>query len=387
VERCLACEADSAGTTVSPKNGPVRAKYPRSKHLSQHAPSPRKPLPNYINYKKRLDSGPGIDYLGHLSMRLPCLTAVLLALTAPLLAEQTDRSGWQYDAVMPDHLSDTAGSTAADINAINDVLAKMIKCWNRHDLPGYLSTLWNSPQLIVVMNNEQFQGWDAVNAAYRQGFSDPDKMGQISPTRTRIRITKSDLALAQTAWTVSYPGSSAEAMGTTTLNLQKFGSDWKIISGYTNYVKSTSRGWEYDSIEPAGSLLTPSPDQDDLKAVNDLLLKMLDRWNAHDIDGYLSVSWKSPKLLVILQNEQFQGWQSLYDAYKSGFRDPNAMGTIEPSRIQIKLVKPDFATAVTWWKVSFPSSKIRVVGNTTMDLQKFVDGWKIVLAHSSFIEP
>jgi hypothetical protein len=320
-------------------------------------------------------------------MRLPCLAAVLAILTVPLFAEQTDRSGWQYDAVMPDHLADTASPTSVDINAINDVLAKMIKCWNQHDLSEYLSTLWNSPQLIIVIDNEQFQGWDAVNAAYRQGFSDPDKMGLASPTRTRIRITKSDLALAQTTWTMSYPGSHAEAMGTTTLNLQKFGNDWKVISSYTNYVKSTSRGWEYDSIEPAASLRTPSPDQDDLKAVNDLLLNMLDRWNAHDVDGYLAVSWNSPQLLVIVQNEQYQGWQSLYDAYKSGFRDPNAMGTITPSRIQIKLVKPDMATAVTWWQVTFPTSKVRAVGNTTMNLQKFADGWKIVLAHTSFIEP
>jgi uncharacterized protein (TIGR02246 family) len=321
-------------------------------------------------------------------MRLPSLTAVLAILTVPLLGEQTDRTGWQYDAVMPEHLPDTTSPTGADINAINNVLAKMIKCWNQHDLPGYLSILWNSPQLIIVIDNEQFQGWDAVNAAYRQDFSDPDKMGQASPTRTRIRVTKSDLALAQTTWTMSYPGSNTEATGTATLNLQKFGNDWKVISAYTSNVKSTSRGWEYDSIAPPGSLHAPSPDQDDVQAVNDVLLKMLDRWNAHDIDGYLSVAWwNSPQLLVIVQNEQYQGWQSLYDAYKSGFRDPNAMGIITPSRIQIKLVKGDLASAVTWWQVTFPTSKVRAVGNTTMSLQKFADGWKIVLAHTSFIEP
>ncbi|MBV8226043.1 MAG: hypothetical protein JO232_12745, partial [Verrucomicrobia bacterium] len=106
-------------------------------------------------------------------MRLPCLTAFLAILTVPLFAEQTDRSGWQYDAVMPDHLSDTSSPAAADINAINDVLAKMLRCWNAHDLSGYLSVLWNSPQLLVVLNDEQFQGWDQVSAAYESGFSDP----------------------------------------------------------------------------------------------------------------------------------------------------------------------------------------------------------------------
>jgi uncharacterized protein (TIGR02246 family) len=321
-------------------------------------------------------------------MRLLGLTAVLAILTVPLFAEQTDRSGWQYDAVMPEHLSDTGNPTAADINAINGLLAKMLRCWNTHDLDGYLSVFWNSPQLMVVLNNDQYQGWDTLSVAYKKGFSDPVKMGQLQAVRTQIRITKADLALAQTSWAVSYPNSTTQVTGNTTLNLQKLGNDWKVVGAYSSYSFSTTRGWEYDSIAPDRSDVPPSPEQDDLKAINDLLVKMLDRWNAHDIDGYLSVSWKSPQLLVILQNEQYQGWQSVYDAYKSGFRDLNAMGTIVPSRIQIKLVKPDLAAAVTWWQATFPTSKVRVVGNTTMSLQKFPDdGWKIVLAHSSFIEP
>ncbi len=34
-------------------------------------------------------------------------------------------------------------------------------------------------------------------------------------------------------------------------------------------------------------------------------LKMLDRWNAHDIEGYLEEYWKSPELLVVVDSEQF----------------------------------------------------------------------------------
>ena len=47
------------------------------------------------------------------------------------------------------------------------------------------------------------------------------------------------------------------------------------------------------------------------------------------------------------------------------------MGFIQPKRIQVKLLKPDLALALTWWSVSFPSSKLKVFGNTTMDLEKF----------------
>jgi hypothetical protein len=59
------------------------------------------------------------------------------------------------------------------------------------------------------------------------------------------------------------------------------------------------------------------------------------------------------------------------------------MGFIQPKRIQVKLLKPDFALALTWWSVSFPSSKQPVEGSSTMNLQKFDDGWKIVVSRTS----
>jgi uncharacterized protein (TIGR02246 family) len=320
-------------------------------------------------------------------MRLPCLSAVIAILTAPLFGEQTDRSGWQYDAVLPEQLSDTESPTAADINAINDLLQTMVKSWNAQDVAGYMSAYWRSPQLMVVLNNEQYLGWDTLNAAYKKGFPDLSGTGRMDGTRIQIRITKPDLALARTTWTVVYPNSSTQTIGNTTLNLQKLAEGWKVVSAYSSYVNSTTRGWEYDSIAPERTDKTASTEQDEIKEVSDLLLKMLSCWNAHDIDGYLTVFWNSPQLLVILQEEQFQGWKSLQDTYKTGFTDPAAMGHSQASRIQIKLINPTLATAVTWWVDTFPTSKTRVVGNTSMNLQKFGDGWKIVMAHSSYAEP
>jgi hypothetical protein len=110
---------------------------------------------------------------------------------------------------------------------------------------------------------------------------------------------------------------------------------------------------------------------------------MLDRWNAHDIEGHLDVYWKSPELLVVIDSEQFNGWQQLHDSFVNGYPDRNAMGFVQPTRIQVKLLKPDLALALTWWSISFPSSKLKVVGNTTIDLEKFDYGWKIVASHTS----
>jgi len=79
---------------------------------------------------------------------------------------------------------------------------------------------------------------------------------------------------------------------------------------------------------PANSGVS-NPDE---QQVYELLLKMLDRWNAHDIEGYLEAYWKSPELLVVVDSEQFNGWQQLHDSYFNGYPNRTAMGFIQPKQ-------------------------------------------------------
>jgi len=137
-------------------------------------------------------------------------------------------------------------------------------------------------------------------------------------------------------------------------------------------------GWHYEFF---GSKSDST--ERDAQRVHEILLKMLDCWNAHNLEGHLEAYWKSPELLVVIDSEQFNGWQQLHDSYVNGYPDRAAMGFIEPARIQVRLLKPDLALALTWWTIRFPNSNQKMVGNTTMNLQKFDDGWKIVISHSS----
>ena len=56
-------------------------------------------------------------------------------------------------------------------------------------------------------------------------------------------------------------------------------------------------GWQFDSL-----VADPSVSKPDAQQVYEVLLKMLDRWNAHDIEGHLEVYWKSPELLVVVDS-------------------------------------------------------------------------------------
>jgi uncharacterized protein (TIGR02246 family) len=151
-----------------------------------------------------------------------------------------------------------------------------------------------------------------------------------------------------------------------------------LLSSHLPAVANQEGGWLFDSLTPP-----PGGPKSDGEQIYDVLLKMLDRWNAHDVEGYLNIYWKSPSLLVVVDAEQYNGWQELRDSYINGYPNRDSMGYITPARIQIKLLKPDLALALTWWSISFPNSKQKVVGNSTMNLERFDDGWKIVASHSS----
>jgi len=143
-------------------------------------------------------------------------------------------------------------------------------------------------------------------------------------------------------------------------------------------IAQEQNAWQFGSLPANSSFYKPDDQQ-----VYEVLLKMLGRWNAHDIEGYMAVYRKSPELFVIVDSEQFNGWQQLHDSYVNGYPGATGMGFIQPNRIQVRLLKPDLALALTWWSINFPSSHQKLVGNTTMNLQKFDGGWKIIASHTS----
>jgi uncharacterized protein (TIGR02246 family) len=143
--------------------------------------------------------------------------------------------------------------------------------------------------------------------------------------------------------------------------------------------------WGFDSIRPSTTQAMPEPNPSDYQQVYDLLMKMPDRWNAHDLDGYLSVFWQSPNLLTVIGGDQIRGWGDLSASYHRGFTNPDEMGHFTPDRIQIQMVTSDVAIALDWWTIYQKRGK--TLGTTTVVLRKFQEGWKIVVAHTSFVEP
>jgi uncharacterized protein (TIGR02246 family) len=143
----------------------------------------------------------------------------------------------------------------------------------------------------------------------------------------------------------------------------------------------TASAWDYDSI--ASDPQTGIAQSADVEQVRQLLVRMVELWNAHDLERYLDCYWNSPDLLVVIDSQQNSGWQELHDSYMRGYHNRDEMGHVIPSRLQIRLVKPDLALALFYWTVNFPTSKHIVVGIDTFYVQRFGNGWKIVSDHTS----
>src|SRR5580692_10647014 len=125
--------------------------------------------------------------------------------------------------------------------------------------------------------------------------------------------------------------------------------------------------------------------KEETQRVYEVLVKMLDRWNARDLDGLMSVFWNSPSLLAVIDTEQFDGWENLYRSYKTQYRNLTNMGTVNPTRVEVKLLEPDLAFGVISWTIQYPENAhaSEIVGMSTMNIQKFDSSWKIVALHTS----
>jgi uncharacterized protein (TIGR02246 family) len=121
------------------------------------------------------------------------------------------------------------------------------------------------------------------------------------------------------------------------------------------------------------------------KEVYDTLSRMVDAWNRHDIDGYLDTFWRSENLVIVVEGENIRGWDLLSKAYHTGYPNLEEMGKMTLDRVQVQVLAPDIGFALAWFTAVFPKKK--EFGTATMIFKRLPEGWRIAIAHSSFVEP
>jgi hypothetical protein len=115
---------------------------------------------------------------------------------------------------------------------IRDIIREESRCWNEHDLNGYMNLFWRSPSLVAMIDGKQLMGWDKLMSAYRDGYTDSSKMGFVALERIATQRLESDLFLALSWFTIHQETGDHPAADS--IILRRFPEGWKIVSVHSD---------------------------------------------------------------------------------------------------------------------------------------------------------
>lgn len=104
-------------------------------------------------------------------------------------------------------------------------------------------------------------------------------------------------------------------------------------------------------------------------------------WNRGDIEGFMQGYWHSDSLKFIGKSGLRYGWQQTLDAYKKGYPDKAAMGSLHFGIININTVAKGLYQVVGTWQVN--SSKGELKGVFSLLFKKIEGKWLIIVDHTS----
>jgi ketosteroid isomerase-like protein len=144
-------------------------------------------------------------------MRIAFLTLLLIATTTVAQAQHEDGKA-----------------------AIEQVLRTQQEAWNHHDLEGFMTGYWNSPELTFFSGAKEQHGWQATLDRYRARYDSlGHEMGKLDFTELRIETLGPDAAFVRGSWQLAMPDGKTPH-GIFTLIFRKFPDGWKIVHDHTS---------------------------------------------------------------------------------------------------------------------------------------------------------
>jgi hypothetical protein len=115
--------------------------------------------------------------------------------------------------------------------------------------------------------------------------------------------------------------------------------------------------------------------------ISSVLFEQQKHWNAGDIDKFMLGYWQSEDLSFVGSNGVTKGWHNILANYKIAYPNKAAMGQLEFTIIEIKLLEPDHALMLGQYKLF--REKDVPVGFFTLIWAKIDDHWCIIMDHTS----
>ena len=126
-----------------------------------------------------------------------------------------------------------ADTTAAvDTTAIIAVLRDAETAWNAGDIPGYMQSYWQSPQLRFASGGTVTFGWQPTLERYLARYPDRATMGRLVFADLDVRPLGADGALAFGSWRLVR--ANDEPHGLFSLVLRRLPEGWRIVHDHTS---------------------------------------------------------------------------------------------------------------------------------------------------------
>ncbi len=122
----------------------------------------------------------------------------------------------------------------ADETAIRKVLEDQVAAWNRHDLEGFMSGYWNSPDLTFFSGGTVTRGWQPTLERYRKHDQAPGaEMGTLTFSDLKVQSLGPKAAFVRGSFHLKMT-SGKESGGILTLIFRRFPEGWRIIHDHTS---------------------------------------------------------------------------------------------------------------------------------------------------------
>lgn len=132
-------------------------------------------------------------------------------------------------------------------------------------------------------------------------------------------------------------------------------------------------------------LLTfPIPVQDSgPQSIRALLARQQDDWNRGDIEAFMSGYERSEDLVFTSGGNVYRGWRSALERYRKNYPDRTAMGRLEFSNLEIRMLGANAAVVLGKWALERKSDHPH--GIFTLVLEKESGQWRIIHDHTSSV--
>jgi uncharacterized protein (TIGR02246 family) len=121
----------------------------------------------------------------------------------------------------------------------------------------------------------------------------------------------------------------------------------------------------------------------DQAAIRKVLDAQQTAWNQGNVDAFLEGYWHSPNLTFSGSGGIARGWDGVLARYKKNYPDRAAMGQLDFSALEFRLLGKDAALVLGHWHLARAQGDIG--GVFSLVWQRFPEGWRIIHDHTSAV--